>query len=123
MPNVNEHCKISKERTGEEFRELHEWIDEGQKYLKHDHRLERHFYIEEYKKFIEEKWGKKAVVEWLFHIAIDNMETANKFAIQVYNRSYAEIDVNFDGKEISKIGFIKDYPNSRLRTTYLKKKK
>jgi hypothetical protein len=42
-----------------------------------DHRVERHFYNEDDKNYIKGYWdakgeglGEKAVVEWLFHIAI-----------------------------------------------------
>ena len=31
MPPVEKHLKISSERTGEDFRELHEWIDDPDK--------------------------------------------------------------------------------------------
>jgi hypothetical protein len=31
MPPVEKHLKISSERTGEDFRELHEWIDDPEK--------------------------------------------------------------------------------------------
>lgn len=113
MPNVNTHCKISKTRTkGNEFRELHEWMDEPQKFLGHNHRIERHSFHEGYKKYIEEEWGTKAVVEWLFHIALDNLETANKFAFDTYQRSFGEISVSFEGKELSGCKFIKKFPNS-----------
>ncbi|MFH1290380.1 MAG: hypothetical protein ABIH92_03155, partial [Nanoarchaeota archaeon] len=70
MPDFKTHCRISKERTKtKDFSELHGWMDEATEYLGHNHRLERHFYTEEYKNFIERRWGDKAVVEWLFHIA------------------------------------------------------
>jgi len=113
MPNKETHCKISKKRTNDEFRKLHEWMDEATKYLKHNHRLERHFFTQEYKEFIEKEWGKKAVVEWLFHIALDNLETANKFAVDTYSKHFAEIKVSFDEKEISECAFTKVYPNSK----------
>lgn len=124
MPNKETHCAISKKRTNNEFRELHEWMDEATKYLKHNHRLERHFFTQEYKEFIEKEWGKKAVVEWLFHIALDNLETANKFAVDTYNKNFAEILVCFDGKEISECVFKKVYPNSKsIFVIKLKEKK
>ncbi len=91
MPNFNAHCAISKQRTGFDFAELHEWIDSPSEYLGSDHRIERHAYTKEdmltVKSFWERKkpgWGDKAIVEWLFHIAIDNMSTALKFARQAY---------------------------------------
>jgi len=112
MPEVEIHCKISKTRTGNEFRELHEWIDEPKAFLKHNHRIERHSFHEGYREYIEEKWGGKAVVEWLFHIALDNLETANKFAFEIYNKSFEEISVSFEGKNMSGCKFIKKFPNS-----------
>lgn len=114
MPNVNTHCKISSRRTkGDEYRELHEWMDEGTKYLKHNHRLERHFFTQEYKDYIEEKWGTRAVVEWLFHIAIDNLETANKFASDIYGKIFDEITFKFDEKNIVHCDFIKNRDKSQ----------
>ena len=32
------------------------------------------------KAYVERRWGKGAVVEWLLHIAVDNLDTALKFA-------------------------------------------
>ena len=110
MPDVETHCKISKARTqgGKDFRELHEWIDEPQKHFGVDHRLERHSLNSVYKKFVEENFGgKRAVIEWLFHIAIDNLETANKFAVDEYVDNYGEIKVVFNGKEIKSCDFKK----------------
>lgn len=108
MPNQKIHCEISRIRTkGDSYQELHEWMDEASKYIGHDHRLERHFYTEEYKDYITRRWGAKAVVEWLFHIAIDNLETANKFAVDEYKASFEEINIQFDGKDLSQCNFIK----------------
>jgi len=121
MPDLEIHKGISSERTNNNFEELHKWMDEATEYLGPNHRLERHFFTEEYKKFIEKKWGPKAVVEWLFHIAIDNLETANKFAVEIYHSAYAGIEVNFEGKEIKNCRFRKDHPNSSSFTTYEKK--
>lgn len=115
MPNVTVHCAISRKRTGDMYKELHEWMDEATEYLGHNHRLERHFFTQEYKDYIERKWGKKAVVEWLFHIALDNLETANKYAVNAYHKSFDEITVKFKGKEIAKCNFIKQHLNSRKR--------
>ncbi len=112
MPSLKVHCDISEKRTkGNSYRELHEWMDEASKYIGCDHRLERHFYTEEYKNYITKRWGPKAVVEWLFHIAIDNLETANKFAVEEYKASFEEIDIKFDGKYLSQCDFIKTTSN------------
>jgi len=117
MPNFETHCKISQKRTHNEFKALHKWMDEATKYLGQDHRIERHFYTQEYKDFINKEWGSKAVVEWLFHIALDNMETANKFAVDIYNKNFAEISVSFDEKKVSECVFTKVYPNSKSSIT------
>ncbi|MCK4647687.1 hypothetical protein KAT24_02045 [Candidatus Pacearchaeota archaeon] len=116
MPNQEVHCEISRIRTkGNSYQELHAWMDEASKYIGSNHRLERHFYTEEYKDYITERWGAKAVVEWLFHIAIDNLETANKFAINEYKASFEEIIVKFDGKKISQCNFVKTTSNGNKK--------
>jgi hypothetical protein len=92
MPNHKTHCAISKKRTGYAFSDLHRWIDEHQKEYGSDHRIKRHAYnkneTKKIKEYWEDKrgkgWGRKAVVEWLFHIALDNLETAFKVSKQVY---------------------------------------
>lgn len=117
MPELKVHCEISKERTkGEAYQELHKWMDEASKYIGHDHRLERHFYTQEYKDYITKRWGAKAVVEWLFHIAIDNLETAHKFAMKEYQKSFEEIAVKFEGEKISQCNFIKTTSNGKKKT-------
>ena len=42
MPSNRVHCAISRERTGFDFKELHQWIDKDEKGLGVDHRLNRH---------------------------------------------------------------------------------
>lgn len=112
MPDTETHCKISKARTGNEFRELHKWMDEATEYLGADHRIERHFFTQEYKNYIKNKWTDKAVVEWLFHIALDNLETANKFAVDIYNKAFDKISIHFEGKNLSVGEFTKTFPKS-----------
>ena len=88
-------------RTDHEFRKLHEWIDEPRKYLGPNHRIERHSYHKGYKDFIKKNFGgNKAVVEWLFHIALDNLVTANKYALQAYEKPFKSVKVKFQGKNI-----------------------
>ena len=123
MPSVNIHCEISKERTGSEYKELHEWIDKPHEYIGFNHRIERHAFLTDYKDYIEKKWGEKAVVEWLFHIDIDNLETANKFAYDVYSTNYPEIAFFFEDKDLIGADFIKHHPNSYKVTEYIKKGK
>ncbi|MEK6942493.1 MAG: hypothetical protein AABX00_00320 [Nanoarchaeota archaeon] len=108
--------EVSECRTGQTFQELHQWIDEPRKWLKYNHRIERHSYTKDYEDYIKEKWGGKAVIEWLFHIALDNLETAHKFAIKTYPSSYDEITISFKGDNIDDCQFTKIYPNSKKFT-------
>jgi hypothetical protein len=81
VPSLRVHCAISKQRTGFEFEELHRWIDEGAKSMGVDHREKRHYFNRKDQREIKDRWGEKAVVEWLFHIALDNLGTAYKFSL------------------------------------------
>lgn len=67
MPPVTIHLKTSSERTGNEYRELHEWLDDPEK------KIERHDItkIYEYGKMIEEKYGKEGLQEYIQHIHDD----------------------------------------------------
>jgi hypothetical protein len=92
MPSFRTHCAISLKRTGNGFAELHRWIDEPQSRLGSDHRIERHHYNESDKNYIKGYWdkkreglGEKAVIEWLFHIALDNLATAFKMSKQSFS--------------------------------------
>ena len=90
MPSVRTHCAISKQRTGFEFEELHRWIDEDARDLGVDHRKKRHYFNRKDQRKIKDYWdakkgkgwGEKAIVEWLFHIALDNLETAYKLSLK-----------------------------------------
>jgi hypothetical protein len=92
MPSLKTHCEVSRIRTAFDFEELHKWIDEPLEKYGTDHRLERHSYNTDDEKFIIDwfnkkgnGWGDKAVVEWLFHIALDNLHTAFKKSYDVYD--------------------------------------
>jgi len=89
MPSLRVHKAISRERTGDTYEELHKWIDKPQKANGINHRTERHSFNLKERNFIKKKWGEKAVVEWLFHIAIDNLETAFKEANKTYRNGRA----------------------------------
>ncbi|MBI5051112.1 MAG: hypothetical protein HZC11_09670, partial [Nitrospirae bacterium] len=68
MPPVNEHIKTSIERTGKEYRSVHEWIDGDS-----ERKAERHDITKIYEngKMIEEKYGKEALQEYIQHIHDD----------------------------------------------------
>jgi hypothetical protein len=111
MPLFKTHCAISKKRTGNNFAELHRWIDEPTRRLGADHRIERHHYTEKDKNTIKEYWdgigeglGEKAIIEWLFHIAIDNLYTAFKMSNKSF--SYGRKTYNLMHFGLSKSGFI-----------------
>lgn len=68
MPPVEKHLSLSLERTGKDFRDVHEWID-----LDPERKAERHDItkIYEYGKLIEERYGKEALQEYIGHIHDD----------------------------------------------------
>jgi hypothetical protein len=111
MPRFRTHCAISKKRTGNDFAELHRWIDEPTKRLGYEHRIERHFLNEDDKDTIKRYWdakeeglGEKAVIEWLFHIALDNLATAFRMSIKSF--SYGHKTYNLMQFGLSKSGYI-----------------
>ena len=106
MPDYKTHCAISKKRTGDDFAELHKWIDDSRalKELGSDHRIERHCFKEDDKNTIKRRWGEKAVIEWLFHIALDNLVTAFKMSRQDF--SYGHKAYNLMQFGLRKSGYI-----------------
>lgn len=68
MPPVDKHMKSSKETTGREFKEIHEWLD-----LDPEKKAERHDVtkIYEYGKMIEEKYGAEGRAEYIRHLHDD----------------------------------------------------
>lgn len=121
MPDIKTHCEISLKRTGQDFKELHEWTDESQKFFQENHRIERHTFHDVYLDYIKKTWGDKAVIEWLFHIALDNLETANKFSIGIYTKAYDEVSVKFKDKQIAGCSFKKIHADGSEGTTYYNK--
>lgn len=120
MPSIEEHCKISLKRTKgkESYKTLHEWIDEPKEYYGVNHRIERHSDNEFIREYITKKWDDKAVIEWLFHIAVDNLQTAYKASHNVYkDRTYnyykfalAEADeMYFDCGKLSGVKLVKKF--------------
>jgi hypothetical protein len=111
MPSVKVHCAISQKRTGNDFAELHRWIDKPKAELGYDHRIERHTFNEKDKNYIKEYWdakgeglGEKAVIEWLFHIAIDNLDPAFKMSKKSF--SYGDKTYNLMEFGLSESGYI-----------------
>jgi len=68
MPPVAGHTKSSIERTGKDYKEVHEWLD-----MDLDTKADRHDItkIYEYGKIIEEKYGKEGLQEYIHHLHDD----------------------------------------------------
>ncbi len=67
MPSIEKHIEISKQRTNQSFREIHEWIDEP------EHKDERHDItkIPDTFQMFKEKYGEQAAREYVQHLADD----------------------------------------------------
>jgi hypothetical protein len=67
MPPIEDHVQKSIEKTGKEFREIHEWIDEPEK------KVERHDIgrMLEFTKMFQEKYGEEGAQEYVQHIRDD----------------------------------------------------
>ena len=70
-------------------------MDEGCRTLRYSHRIERHTPISDYQHYVQRRYGKKAVIEWLIHIALDNLETAHKLSVREYKKPYLKMEVLF----------------------------
>lgn len=68
MPPINDHLKVSMERTGKEYREVHEWLDGDPEKKAERHDITK---IHEYGRMMEEKYGKEALQEYIQHIHDD----------------------------------------------------
>ncbi len=67
MPPIKKHVEASLARTGKEYREVHEWIDDP------DNKNERHDFtlVLEFAKMFTEKYGEEAAQEYVFHLSDD----------------------------------------------------
>ncbi|MCK7504942.1 MAG: hypothetical protein MZV70_13270 [Desulfobacterales bacterium] len=68
MPPITDHVKSSMERTGKEYRDIHEWLDRDPEKKAERHDITRMY---EYGKTIEEKYGKEGLQEYIRHIHDD----------------------------------------------------
>lgn len=67
MPSIEKHTQKSMERTGKDYLEIHEWIDEpGKKAERHD--IGR---VLEFAKMFEEKYGGEGAREYVQHLQDD----------------------------------------------------
>ena len=67
MPSIKKHIEISKQRTNQEYRNIHEWIDDPA------HKDERHDItkIPDTFQMFKEKYGEEAAREYVQHLADD----------------------------------------------------
>ncbi len=98
------HRILSKQRTGKDYAELHTWIEGDSKGV--GHRAERHHYSTKLRKEIFEKYGAEGVGEWLFHIALDNLNTLSKHE-KIHKNKTATVH-KFTFNFLSKKGYV-DY--------------
>jgi len=68
MPSIEKHVEISRQRTGRDYLELHEWIDKDPTTKIERHDITR---IPEYGKMMLEKYGPQGLEEYLRHIHDD----------------------------------------------------
>ena len=71
MPSIEKHIELSLERTGKEYKEIHEWMDgRGVSYkeIAARHRITN---VPKFLPIIEREFGKDAVGEYLRHIEDD----------------------------------------------------
>ncbi len=67
MPSIEKHMEISKQRTGNAYQEIHEWIDEP------EHKNDRHDITKIPDTFVmfKEKYGEEAAREYVQHLSDD----------------------------------------------------
>ena len=77
MPSGKIPQAISRKRTGKSYDKLHCWIDDNKDDKSVNHRSKNHHYSEDLRKYVYSNFGgHEAVSEWLFHIAMDNLDTS-----------------------------------------------
>jgi hypothetical protein len=100
MPSGKHHQAISKIRTGSSYARLHSWIDQGSEERGVNHRNKNHYYTEDLRKYISDNFGgPEAVSEWLFHIALDNLDTSvtNDWMHKVSDSNFHKFGFTYDG--------------------------
>lgn len=68
MPPFETHLKTSEKRTGNTYKDLHDWLDNHPENKKERHDLDR---LPESKEYIRSLWGEEGVREFLLHIVED----------------------------------------------------
>ncbi len=68
MPPYAKHLETSAGRTGNDYQQMHDWLDNHP-----DHKAARHDLaaLAENRAYVKETWGEKAVTEFFLHVAED----------------------------------------------------
>ena len=93
MPPIAKHIKISLERTGKEYREVHEWIDDPEnKNARHDiTKIPDNFQM------FKEKYGEEAAREYVQHLS-DDLKGRFGHVIEDFEKNMADALVYFGSK-------------------------
>ena len=123
MPKWKIHFALSSKRTDRNsYEKLHKCIDkddENDKDVNHRNNG-RHIYTEENRKFIHLNFGgDEAVSEWLFHIALDNLDTSvtNDWMRKVSDNNFHKFGFQDDGfihyeeHELNEDDFENEFPD------------
>ncbi len=68
MPPVEKHTQSSTERTGKDYRDVHEWLDRDPATKAARHDITK---IHEFGKMIEEQYGQEGLQEYILHLHDD----------------------------------------------------
>lgn len=85
MPPLSDHLKKSKERTGNEYREVHEWLDGNPEKAAERHDITR-MYMNG--KMFDDQHGSEARAEYIEHIREDMRVKFNSIR-QEYEKNMA----------------------------------
>jgi len=68
MPPYAKHLEISQQRTGNDYQQMHDWLDNHP-----DHKAARHDLaaLPTNRAYVKETWGEQAVTEFFLHVAED----------------------------------------------------
>jgi hypothetical protein len=96
MPPVPVHLKTSLSRTGKDYKEVHEWIDDPDMEIK----AQRHDItkIHEFGTMIAEKYGAEGLQEYIMHLH-DDIKMKFSHILHDYEKAMANAMTYFGIKE------------------------
>lgn len=105
MPSIEKHVETSRQRTGKDYLELHEWIDKDPEKKLERHDITRVF---EYGRMMEEKYGLEGRQEYLQHLH-DDFVARFKHVKEDVDKAIAETLAYFGIKPKAMVNTSKDY--------------